>query len=125
MTVICVLLYCFVASQSPSLVLAVVENFRGESHEFCVLSSRGKGEARQAKLDFEIVCWQRVRQSAANRMDLELADTATESRDQYIIYRTNIHQIIYSTFNKMIGGKLREHFINIMLYNILFVETEM
>ena len=41
------------------------------------------------------------------------------------IYITKSHQTIYSMFNRMIGGKLRENFINIMLYNILFVETEM
>ena len=54
------------------------------------LSSRGRerpGTARQAKFGFEIVCWQRVGQRAANWIDLELADTATESRDQYIYIR--------------------------------------
>ena len=67
--------------------VALMENFREESHEFCVLPSRGQGEARQAKFGFEIVCWQRVGQRAANWIDLELADTATESRDQYIYIR--------------------------------------
>ena len=52
----------------------------------CRHEGRERPGSRQANFGFEIVCWHRVGQRAANWMDLELADIqpATQSRDQYI-----------------------------------------